>query len=122
MVARKGRLAGMAVLLVLAGLSSQALWAHAHVIDKQPADGALLEQAPEQLELQFDAPIRITQFDVNGPQGQVALSESPTGPLAEQHAAVPAAALDAGDYQVVWRGIAEDGHAMSGEYRFTIQE
>lgn len=122
MTARNGKWILMAALVIALGLVSQPLWAHAHITDTYPDDGALLEQAPEQLELQFDAPIRITQFDVNGPQGQVALSESPTGPLAEQHAAVPATVLEAGDYRVVWRGIAEDGHAMSGEYRFTIQE
>ncbi len=114
---------GLMVALVLAlSLLSQALWAHAHITDTHPPDGALLEQAPGTLNLQFDSPIRITQFDVSGPQGAVELSEDPTGPLAEEHAAVPAAALEAGDYQVVWRGIAEDGHTVSGEYRFTIQE
>lgn len=119
-IARK-RILTSALILALS-LVSQALWAHANVTDTYPPVGALLEQAPGTLNLQFDSPIRITQFDVSGPQGAVELIEDPTGPLAEEHAAVPAAALEAGDYQVVWRGIAEDGHTLSGEYRFTIQE
>ncbi|MBD3895595.1 copper resistance protein CopC [Halomonas sp. ML-15] len=122
MTGSNGKRLFMAVLVVAFGLASQLLWAHAHITDTYPDDGAQLEQAPDTLELEFDSPIRITQIDVNGPQGTVELSESPIGPLAEQHAAVPATALDAGDYHVVWRGIAEDGHTMSGEYRFIIQE
>lgn len=122
MIARNGIWILMATLMVALGLVSQPLWAHAHITETYPDDGAQLEQAPDKLELQFDSPIRITQFEVSGPQGPVELSENPTGPLAEQHAAVPAAELEAGDYEVVWRGIAEDGHTMSGDYRFTIQE
>lgn len=103
-------------------LASSPLWAHAHVSTTQPEAGAILEQAPEQLELQFDSPIRITQFDVTGPEGLVELSEDPIGASAERHVAVPADTLAPGDYEVVWRGIAEDGHAMSGGYRFAIQD
>ncbi|WP_165789489.1 copper resistance CopC family protein [Billgrantia endophytica] len=122
MATRSGKRTFMAALVALFGLVSQPLWAHAHVTDTHPDDGAVLEQAPARLELQFDAPIRITRFDVSGPQGAVETSEDPVGPPSERHAAVPADTLEAGEYQVVWRGIAEDGHTMSGDYRFTIQE
>lgn len=57
-----------------------------------------------------------------GPEGEVELNEAPLGPLAERHGAVPADTLTSGEYEVVWRGIAEDGHTMSGGYRFTLQE
>lgn len=103
-------------------LASPLLWAHAHVGATHPEAGAMLEQAPERLELRFEAPIRLTQYDVTGPQGVVELSEDTLGSLAERHGAVPAEPLEPGEYEVVWRGLAEDGHTMSGGYRFTIQE
>lgn len=114
---RLARAAGCALIL-----ASPLLWAHAHIAATEPEAGAILEQAPERLELRFDSPIRITQFEVTGPEGTVELSEDPLGPLAETHGAVPADTLAPGDYEVVWRGIAEDGHTMSGGYRFAIQE
>ncbi|WP_444985103.1 copper resistance CopC family protein [Halomonas mongoliensis] len=109
-------------LAVLCLMISQPLWAHAHLIGQVPAADEVVEQSPELFELRFDSPIRITQFEVKGPEGDVALSESPGAEMGENHTAAPADDLDPGEYQVTWRGIAEDGHSMSGDYRFTVQE
>lgn len=119
---RISRFARMAVAVALLGLVSQFAWAHTHVIDEQPGDGEVLEQAPERIGIQFDAPLRITQFEVTGPQGAVEWSEDPVGSMSERHEGIPASSLAPGEYRVEWRGIAEDGHTMSGDYRFTIEE
>jgi copper resistance protein C len=58
---------------------------------------------------------------VTGPQGAVELEASTSGALAEQHEVGPVESLASGEYRVVWRGIAEDGHSMSGDYRFTVE-
>lgn len=123
--ARAARRVGTLVALVTVAwlmLASPLLWAHAHVGGTHPEAGATLERAPERLELRFESPIRITQFEVTGSQGVVELSEDPLGQQAEEHVAVPAETLMPGEYEVVWRGIADDGHTMSGGYRFTIRE
>ncbi|UYG03058.1 copper resistance protein CopC [Halomonas sp. LR3S48] len=117
---RVGTLGLMAAACLM--MASPLLWAHSHLTATYPEAGAMLEQASERLELQFDSPIRLTQYEVTGPQGVVKLSEDPLGSLAERHGAVPAETLVPGEYEVVWRGIAEDGHTMSGGHRFTIQE
>lgn len=122
MTARKGRSLLLAGALALFGLVSQPLWAHAHLVGQVPGEGEVVTESPERLEIRFDAPIRITRFEVSGPQGEVELSERPVGELGEQHEAVPADLLAPGEYRVVWRGIAEDGHTMSGDYRFSVQE
>ncbi|QTF92179.1 copper resistance CopC family protein [Halomonas sp. BM-2019] len=108
--------------LALLGLVSQPLWAHAHLIDQVPAEGEVVAEPPEQLELRFDSPIRITQFEVHGPQGEIALSDGPVGEMGEHHEAVPADVLAPGEYRVTWRGLAEDGHTMSGDFRFTVDD
>ena len=113
-------LAGALALLCL--VISQPLWAHAHLIDQVPAEDEVVAQSPELFELRFDSPIRITQFEVQGPQGDIALSEGPGGEMGEHHTAAPADDLEPGEYRVIWRGIAEDGHSMSGDYRFSVQE
>ncbi|WP_111413532.1 copper resistance CopC family protein [Billgrantia lactosivorans] len=118
---RVGRWGGLAAAVWLLA-ASPLLWAHAHVGDTYPEDGATLEQPPERLELQFDAPIRLTRYEVTGPQGAVALGETPLGQPTQAHIAVPAQPLPPGEYEVEWRGLAEDGHSMSGGYRFTVRE
>lgn len=104
------------------GLMSQPLWAHAHLIDQVPAEGESVEVSPERFELRFDAPLRITQFEVSGPEGGVELSDAPVGEMGKHHEARPANVLAPGEYRVIWRGLAEDGHTMSGDYRFSVQE
>jgi copper resistance protein C len=119
---KRGKQTLLAAVLALLGLVSQPLWAHAHLVDQVPAEGEVAAQSPEHFELRFDAPIRITQFEVQGPEGTVELSERSLGKLAQDHRAVPVDALAPGEYRVVWRGLAEDGHTMSGNYRFSIRE
>ena len=104
------------------GLMSPSLWAHAHLIDQVPAVGESVEGSPERCEPRVDAALRITQLAVSGPQGAVELSDGPAGEMATHHEAVPADGLAPGEYRVIWRGLAEDGHTMSGDYRFSVQE
>ncbi|MCE8017680.1 copper resistance protein CopC [Halomonas sp. MCCC 1A17488] len=104
------------------GLMSQPLWAHAHLVEQVPAEGESVEGSPERFELRFGEPLRITQFEVSGPGGGIELSDTPVGAMGERHEARPAATLVPGEYRVIWRGLAEDGHTMSGDYRFSVQE
>ncbi|WP_302139455.1 copper resistance CopC family protein [Halomonas alkalicola] len=113
-------LAGALALLCL--ITSQPLWAHAHLIDQVPAGDEVVAQSPELFELRFDSPIRITQFEVQGPEGDIALSEGPGGEMGEHYTAAPADVLAPGEYRVTWRGLAEDGHTMSGDFRFTVDD
>ncbi|WP_104203866.1 copper resistance CopC family protein [Billgrantia saliphila] len=103
-------------------LASPLLLAHSHVVATQPADGEVLQQAPSSIAFELDAPLRLTRFALSGPQGEVPLTENPVGGMAKRHEGEPAQALPPGDYRVEWRGIAEDGHTMSGDYRFSIRE
>lgn len=122
MITRRGKRILLAAAMVLMGLASQPLWAHAHLVDQVPKEGESIDGSPDHFALRFDEPIRITQFDVHGPEGAIELKEHPLGKMAEHHQAVPADALAPGEYQVNWRGLAEDGHTISGDYRFTVRE
>lgn len=122
MMTRRGKRLLQVGTLALIGLVSQPLWAHAHLIGQVPAEGERVEGSPERFELRFDAPIRLTQFEVAGPRGTVELSDGPVGGMEAHHEAVPVDVLVPGEYRVIWRGLAEDGHTMSGDYRFSVQE
>ncbi|GHC37951.1 copper resistance CopC family protein [Aidingimonas halophila] len=101
---------------------SSLAWSHTHVTATHPVDGEVLQESPERIAVEFDSPLRMTQFEIAGSQGKVELREDSIGSMATQHEGVPAEPLAPGEYQVEWRGLAEDGHDTSGDFGFTIDE
>lgn len=97
--------------------------AHAHdvLLSSDPADGAVLEEAPERLTLVFSAeqlPLGAAT-SVTGPDGQEWAEGSPDvdGTTVVQPLAP---GMPAGDYAVAWRSVAGDGHPVSGTLAFTV--
>jgi copper resistance protein C len=96
------------------------LAAHSGVTSTQPSDGAHLHHPPESVGVQFDGAMRITQFRLSGPDGDVALSDRPGPQPVRAFETAPAAPLAAGEYRVEWRALAADGHLMAGSFRFRV--
>ncbi|MET9336403.1 copper resistance CopC family protein [Nonomuraea sp. NPDC003804] len=111
------------LLLACAALGVAVAPAQAHNVltGSDPAEGARLASAPEQVTLEFDQPARqgFTQVTVTGPDGgrweagQAAVSAKkvtarlrPLGP--------------AGDYVIGYRILSADGHPISGKVTFTL--
>lgn len=97
--------------------------AHAGLESSLPAASSVLEQAPDNIVLDFDEPIEastasIVLFDQSG--GEVALGavEGATGDTSIALAAMPD--LAAGTYAVVWRVTSIDGHVIDGAFSFRI--
>ena len=110
---------GLAVLLLLA---APLVWGHASVVDTQPEDGGTVTESPETIGIEFDGEMQLTEFQVTGPDGSVSLENGLEGESGKQFEIAPAESLPAGDYTVSWRGLAADGHAMSGSFRFTVED
>ncbi|WP_253865541.1 copper resistance CopC family protein [Prauserella halophila] len=99
--------------------------AHNQLIESDPADGASLDEAPEQVTLTFNQPVQqgagedVNQIAVTGPDGgrwtagdvQVD-GTTVTAPL---HPLGPA-----GEYVIGFRVLSADGHPVSEELRFTL--
>ncbi|MCE8042188.1 copper resistance protein CopC [Halomonas daqingensis] len=98
------------------------LWAQAEMVESFPEDGTRLEQAPEELTIRLDEPLRLTLFAVSGPEGMVELGDTTQDTLAERHRAVPAGRMVPGEYRIVWRGTAASGTTSAGGYRFELME
>ncbi len=98
------------------------LSAHEAKLSATPEDGATVQGTPEVIGIAFDGAMRITQFVVSGPDGPVATSEGPGSDPTEEFFVEPAETMAPGHYQVSWRGLARDGHMMSGSFSFTIEE
>lgn len=94
--------------------------AHDELVSSNPADGAVLEAAPSEIELVFSSEL----MDLGN---QVIVADAAGNNLAESEPvltretlvqALPA--LDAGDYQVNWRAVSSDGHPITGTFSFTV--
>lgn len=96
--------------------------AHSKQETTAPADGAVLEVAPEVISLTFDMPMRITLVRLSNETGQeFDVSRSDGMEPVTEFEATPAA-LSPGAYTVEWRGLSEDGHPMEGRFSFRIAD
>jgi len=96
--------------------------AHEAKLTSTPEDGATIESSPETIGIEFDGAMRITQFEVTGPDGRVPLADETGSDPTEAYFVRPAEPLPPGRYEVRWRGLARDGHMMSGGFSFTVVE
>ena len=96
-------------------------WAHSKQETTVPANNAVLTEAPAELVLKFDKPMRITKLaltDQTGTDYEVQRTDQ------MKHVLKLVAQLDPvpnGEYQVDWRGLSEDGHPMKGTFSFTVK-
>lgn len=113
----------LAVITLLAGLSflPLSLWAHALQEGAYPEHEAVVDGTPEKIAVWFDHVMRITLFEVIGPDGAVELTVQPERTAVSRFETAPAGDMPAGEYTVRWRGVAPDGHLMFDEYYFTVR-
>ena len=113
----------LAALLIAAfavlGLAAPAS-AHATLISSDPAEGAVLNEAPDQVTFTFDEPVQLVPkgllaFDASGDPVDVEASAS--GVTLEGDLA---GGLDDGTYVVTWRVVSADGHPIAGSLTFHV--
>lgn len=110
-----------ALLLVL--IPTGPAQAHDRLTESDPAQGETLDSAPEEVTLTYSAAIQgvggsVKVLDSEGNAVDVGspTTEGPTvtTPIEED--------LVAGDYEISWRVVSSDGHAISGVIDFTVAE
>ena len=103
-------------------LPASASHAHAALLDTDPPSGAVLEEAPQQLTLRFNEPVRVVDngmrlFGASGDPVTLAASTADTDVVVE----VPAGLAD-GSYLLSWRVVSADAHPITGGLAFTVGE
>ncbi|MEY1577579.1 copper homeostasis periplasmic binding protein CopC [Providencia manganoxydans] len=114
-----------AVAVLFLGMSFQQAFAHAHLKDQLPAEGAAVEQTPESITLNFSEGIEVNfaKVKVTGPNDNVVKTGKPElDPNNDTKVIVPIESkLAAGKYDVNWSVVSVDGHKTKGEYSFTVK-
>ena len=108
----------LAGLLVLCATTA---FAHSKLDTTEPANGAVLAQAPARIVLSFAKRIRLTKVRLrHGDKAAVDLDLSGQRGFATR-IAVPIPGGGPGLYRIDWRGLAADGHAMRGRFSFRVK-
>lgn len=94
--------------------------AHDELVSSTPADGAVLEAAPAEIELIFSSELMDlgNQVIVADAAGTNVVASEPVLNRETLVQALPA--LENGDYQVSWRAVSGDGHPITGTFSFTV--
>ena len=108
------------VLLAVAAVVSGSALAHTELTATFPDDGSMVAEAPENLQLTFSEPVRLTALSLQKDSERVQnLGPLPSETIKEFSIAVPAT-IDDGHYVVSWRALSEDTHVMTGEFMFAV--
>jgi copper transport protein len=112
-------LAAAMVLALLLAIAGESAHAHAVLVESTPADGAVLESAPERVTLRFNEPVRVISLRLVDEGGQATpLAQAPRNTPDRVEAPLPSLSL--GSYVVSWRLLSVDGHPVGGSVFFTL--
>ncbi len=105
------------------GLLADPVAAHNTLLSSDPADGAVLPAAPEQITWTFDntVPVEtmtVTLIDATGARRD--LPGSTNGPARDTEVVTPLPDLEPGAVSLRWRLVGPDGHPITGRVGFTI--
>jgi len=110
------KLATIALALVLANSA----FAHSPVESTTPENGTTIAAIPTEIGFNFVNDIRLTRVDLAYPdQSSIRLDLGDQTSFAKEFT-LPMDGMGDGTYRVDWRGLGADGHAMQGEFTFTV--
>lgn len=108
------------ILAALLPLVTVPALAHSELDRMVPADGAVLSAVPERVSMNFVSDIRLTLVRViHSDTHSEDLDLGDQSSFATQFA-VPLSDFGPGIYQIEWRGLSSDGHAMKGSFSFEV--
>ncbi len=112
-----------AIALLAALIPASAASAHAELRATDPADGAVVEEAPEALTLQFTEDVSVRPDGVRVLDGTGERVDTGSAAAAGSDVTVPIEGTIAdGTYVVAWRALSADGHPIRGSYTFSVGE
>lgn len=110
----------LAILALVTTLATGAL-AHSSMDNTTPKNGATIVQVPAEISFNFAKDIRLTRVDMlhqNDPSVRLNLGDQKSF---DRVFSLPVENMGDGIYLIKWRGLGKDGHAVQGEFSFTVQ-
>jgi methionine-rich copper-binding protein CopC len=110
--------------LLLAGLVT--VWAsiaaaHSPLKSTIPANDATITEAPTEITLNFGNGIHLTRLTVTHGAGKKDKLNLKMYPGFTKKYQIPFEAVGVGKYLIEWRGLGDDGHALNGNFSFTVK-
>ncbi|WP_183096082.1 copper resistance CopC/CopD family protein [Nocardioides stalactiti] len=113
-------LASAALAGLLVGSAPAPASAHASLVSSDPAEGAILEEAPETVTLTFDEPVAVVEDGIQAYDARGERLDVDSGARDEVVTADLPADLAEGTYVVAWRVVSSDGHPIAGSLTFHV--
>jgi len=103
-------------LVLLSGLVS----AHSGLKNSIPENGAMLNQLPEKVGLEFAMPVKLVKLKVIEEPGKLVKVTTAPSKEFKSNFNIALPVLEAGKYKVIWVTMGKDAHKMKGEFTFII--
>lgn len=116
-------LAASLTLVLVAIFSTSNAYAHAKLIQSQPADGETLQQVPKTIELTFNKELQTVEMNaivVTDQNGRRVDKDSVIVSADGKRMQIELAELSAGAYTVEWKALSADDHSIKGSFSFQI--
>jgi len=95
--------------------------AHSSLKSTAPANGAIISQTPNEINLNFGKDIRLTRLIATyADEKKIRLDLSKHNGFIK-HYIIPFDGMGAGNYLIEWRGLGGDGHTLNGAFSFTVE-
>ncbi len=109
----------IAAILTLA-LISNFVSAHSGLKHSTPENGAMLNQPPENLILEFTMEVKLVKVQLTDQSGvTIKLINKPSKNF-ETNCSIALPMLDTGSYKVKWIAMGKDAHKMKGDFTFML--
>lgn len=119
------RWVGPAVLFLVAAAGASRAAVHLALVKSEPANAATIDKAPKTITLWFSQRpnVKMTKLVLSHARDTVKTGVPVAVDTAGKEIRVAVdAALSPGKYAVSWRTLARDGHAVSGNFNFTLNK
>ena len=109
------------IFMVVLVLLSSLVYPHAKLDTTKPRNGEVLAESPDVIEVSFGKSIRLTKVILQHDKVEAISLDLSDYQGFNTHFSFPNPLREIGVYKVKWRGLAEDGHVMRGEFVFSVE-
>lgn len=94
--------------------------AHTDLASSTPANGAVMNHAPEKLQLHFTETVQLLKFSIAGSDAATVVTEFKASADKLDHFEIALPALKEDSYTASWSAMGADGHLVEKTFAFTV--